>query len=415
MPSVIAHYQEIALKGKNRSWFLHRLIRNLRTLLEDLDVPAIRTPMGRVEIVLKQDTDWPEVCDRLSRAFGLANFALARRAPPDLEQLTDAIVRHLPTSPVPSFRVAVRRADKQFPVPSPEIERVIGRRVQDARGWKVNLSNPAFVIGVEIVPGEAFYYYGKLPGPGGLPVGTAGRVAVLLSGGIDSPVAAWRMMKRGCRATLIHFHSYPFVSRTSQDKARDLVKMLTRYQLQSRLYLIPFGELQRQITLSVPGPLRVVVYRRLMFRIAERVAQAARAQALVTGEVVGQVASQTLENMSIISTATSLPVYRPLVGMDKEEITAEAQRLGTYPISIVPDEDCCTLFTPRHPVTRARAAHIAAAEQALPLDQMVDTAIAEAVLEEFWYPTPRVRTPRRWPAGVSPESSADHAILRPGG
>ena len=386
MPSVIAHYQEIALKGKNRPWFLHRLLRNLRLLLEDIDIDQIRTPMGRVEIVLRDDRDWIEVRERLKRTFGLANFALARRAPLELNRLCDAVIEHLPTDPVPSFRVAVRRADKQFPIPSPELERIIGRRVQDARGWSVNLSKPAFVIGVEIVPGEAFVHYGRESGPGGLPVGTSGRVAVLLSGGIDSPVAAWRMMKRGCRATLIHFHSYPFLSRTSQDKARELATLLTRHQLQSRLYLVPFGELQREITLSVPGPLRVVIYRRLMLRIAERLARAAKAQALVTGEVVGQVASQTLENMAVISAATTLPVLRPLVGMDKEEITAEAVRLGTYAVSIVPDEDCCTLFTPRHPATRAKAAEVAAAEQTLSLERMVETAVAAATVEFFRFP-----------------------------
>jgi thiamine biosynthesis protein ThiI len=386
MPSVIAHYQEIALKGKNRPWFLHRLLRNLHALLEDIDVDRIRTPMGRVEIVLRDDRDWIEVRDRLKRTFGLANFALARRAPLELDRLIDAVIEHLPSGPVSSFRVAVRRADKRFPIPSPELERIIGRRVQDVRGWKVDLSNPAFVVGVEIVPGEAFVHYGRESGPGGLPVGTSGRVAVLLSGGIDSPVAAWRMMKRGCRATLIHFHSYPFLSRTSQDKARELATLLTRHQLQSRLYLVPFGELQREITLSVPGPLRVVIYRRLMLRISERLARAAKAQALVTGDVVGQVASQTLENMAVISAATTLPVLRPLVGMDKEEITAEAERLGSYAISIVPDEDCCTLFTPRHPATRARAAEVAAAEQTLALERMVETAVAAATVEFFRFP-----------------------------
>jgi tRNA uracil 4-sulfurtransferase len=386
MPSVIAHYQEIALKGKNRPWFLHRLLRNLHALLEDIDVDRIRTPMGRVEIVLRDDRDWIEVRERLKRTFGLANFALARRAPLELDRLIDAVIEHLPSGPVSSFRVAVRRADKRFPIPSPELERIIGRRVQDVRGWKVDLSNPAFVVGVEIVPGEAFVHYGRESGPGGLPVGTSGRVAVLLSGGIDSPVAAWRMMKRGCRATLIHFHSYPFLSRTSQDKARELATLLTRHQLQSRLYLVPFGELQREITLSVPGPLRVVIYRRLMLRISERLARAAKAQALVTGDVVGQVASQTLENMAVISAATTLPVLRPLVGMDKEEITAEAERLGSYAISIVPDEDCCTLFTPRHPATRARAAEVAAAEQTLALERMVETAVAAATVEFFRFP-----------------------------
>jgi thiamine biosynthesis protein ThiI len=392
MQSVIAHYQEIALKGRNRPWFLRRLIRNLHTLLSDLDVREIRTPMGRIEILLGPDADWSQVRDRLAHTSGLANFSLARRTGWDLEGLAAAIVEHLPSEPVANFRVAVRRADKTFPILSPEVERVIGRRIQDARGWPVDLSNPSFVIGVEIVPGAAFYYYDKIRGIGGLPVGTSGRVAVLLSGGIDSPVAAWRMIRRGCRATLIHFHGYPFVSRSSQDKAIELARLLTRYQLYTRLFLVAFGEIQRQITLSVPGPLRVVVYRRLMFRIAERIARDVDARALVTGEVVGQVASQTLENIAAIAAATTLPVLRPLVGMDKEEITAEATRLGTYAISIVPDEDCCTLFTPRHPVTRARAAEIEAAERTLPIDEMVRRAVAEAVVEELSYPRAMVKS-----------------------
>jgi len=409
MPSVIAHYQEIALKGKNRPWFLHHLLRNVRAMLEGIDVPAIRAPMGRIEIVLAKEPDWPEVRTRLSRVFGLANFALGHRGPLDLDGLGDAIVEHLPHDAVPSFRITARRADKRFPIASPEIERAIGRRVQDARGWRVDLSNPALVITIEIVPGDAFYFFEKLRGPGGLPTGTSGRVAVLLSGGIDSPVAAWRMMKRGCRATLIHFHSYPFVSRTSQDKVRELAAILTRYQLQSRLYLVPFGELQRQVTLTVPGPLRVVVYRRLMFRIAERLSRAVHARALVTGEVVGQVASQTIENMSAISSATTLPILRPLVGMDKAEITTEAQRIGTYPVSIVPDEDCCTLFTPRHPVIRARLAHIEEAERTLPLGAMVESAVQQAVLERFRYPPAVIRS-----AGFdTPDVVTDHGFFFP--
>jgi tRNA uracil 4-sulfurtransferase len=388
MPSALAHYQEIALKGKNRPWFLHRLLRNLRAMLEDLDTVDVRAPMGRIEIAFRNDADWPEVRDRLSRAFGLANFSLAHRGPLDLDALVDAVVQHLPAGPVESFRVRVRRADKRFPVASPEIERIVGRRVQGARGWRVDLSHPALVIGIEIVPDGAYYYYGKLPGPGGMPVGTAGRVVVLLSGGIDSPVAAWRMMKRGCQATLVHFHSYPFASRTSQDKVLELARLLTSYQLHSRLYFVPFGELQRQITLTVPGPMRVVVYRRMMFRIAERIARHVRARALVTGEVVGQVASQTLDNLAVISAASTMPVFRPLIGMDKEEITTEAIRLGTFPTSIIRDEDCCTLFTPRHPVTRARLADVLSIERSLPIDEMVAAAVSSATLEQLRYPVP---------------------------
>ena len=391
MPSALAHYQEIALKGKNRPWFLNRLLRNMRAMLEDLDIQEVRAPMGRVEVVFRNEAEWPEIRDRLSRTFGLANFSLAHRASLDLDALVDAVVEHLPVGPVESFRVRVRRADKRFPLPSPDLERLVGSRVQEARGWKVDLSHPALVIGIEIVPTGAYFYYGKLPGPGGMPVGSSGRVVALLSGGIDSPVAAWRMMKRGCQATLVHFHSYPFVSRTSQDKALELARMLTRYQLHSRLYLVPFGELQRQITLTVPGAMRVVVYRRMMFRIAERIATSVRARALVTGEVVGQVASQTLDNLAVISSASALPVLRPLVGMDKEEITNQAIRLGTFSTSIIPDEDCCTLFTPRHPVTRARLADVVLIERSLPIDEMVEAAIAGAALEQFHYPA-RVAT-----------------------
>jgi thiamine biosynthesis protein ThiI len=186
--------------------------------------------------------------------------------------------------------------------------------------------------------------------------------------------------------TFIHFHSYPILSRASQDKARELAALLTEWQLYSRLYLVAFGDIQQQVVLAVPGPMRVVVYRRLMLRIAERIARARRAQALVTGEVVGQVASQTLENMSVIGRAAELPVLRPLVGMDKEEITAEAQALGSYPVSIIPDQDCCTLFTPRNPLTRARLADVEAAEQALDVDALVERAVREAVSEDFAFP-----------------------------
>jgi thiamine biosynthesis protein ThiI len=211
-------------------------------------------------------------------------------------------------------------------------------------------------------------------------------VACLTSGGIDSPVAAHRMMKRGCTVTFIHFHSYPILSKASQDKARELVTLLTRWQQRSRLYLVAFGDIQQQVVLAVPGPMRVVVYRRLMLRIAERIARARGAQALVTGDVVGQVASQTLENLAVIGAVAGLPLFRPLIGMDKEEITAEAIKIGSYPISIIPDQDCCTLFTPRNPQTRSRLPDIEKAEAALPIDELVERAVLEAIVEDFKFP-----------------------------
>jgi tRNA uracil 4-sulfurtransferase len=384
---VLAHYQEIALKGQNRPWFIRHLARNTRDALAGLDVGEVRLPMGRLEVPIGEHADLEQVLARIRTVFGLANYAVAHRVAATVEAITEGVMRDLPRSRVvPSFRVEVRRAHKQFPVPSPELERHIGAQVVAATGWKVDLSNPAFTVWVEIVPKAAYYHFGKEPGAGGLPTGTGGRVLVLLSGGIDSPVAAWRMMRRGCHATFVHFHGHPFTSHASIDKVRELTRVLAPYQLGAHLMLIPFGELQRQVTVSVPGPLRVVVYRRLMLRIAAALAKKVHARALVTGDAVGQVASQTLDNLAVIGAATDRLTIRPLVGMAKEEIMADAQRLGTFPISILPDEDCCTLFTPRHPLTRARRSEVERAEADLPIDQMVASAVADPVIERVDWP-----------------------------
>ena len=386
MKSVIVHYQEIALKGRNRPWFVARLVRNLRSATADLDVRAVKVLMGRIEIVLGPTADWHEVVRRLERVFGVANFARAGRAPLDVEAIAAAILEDLGTQEAASFRVAARRADKRFPLTSPEIEREVGGRIKQARGWTVNLGAPELTVHVEALTAEAFYFFGKHRGAGGLPVGASGRVVCLMSGGIDSPVAAWRMMRRGCHVVLLHFHSYPVLSRASQEKTRELAGLLAQYQYSSRLLLVPFAGIQQQVILTVPPPLRVVIYRRMMMRIAEAVASRQRARALVTGEVVGQVASQTLENLNRINEVVTLPVLRPLIGMDKDEITAEAQRLGTYPISIIPDQDCCTLFTPRHPATKARRDDIERAEASLAIPEMIAAATESAVMEEFRFP-----------------------------
>jgi thiamine biosynthesis protein ThiI len=386
MKSAIVHYQEIALKGKNRPWFVAKLVHNIREAVSDLGVRQVKALMGRIEVVLGPASDWPAVRDRLSRVFGAANFARAGRVRLDVDEIARQILSDLDPSDPPSFRVSVRRADKRFPMTSPQLEREIGGRIKEARGWRVDLGNPALTIHVEILTDEAFYSFGKERGAGGLPVGASGRVACLLSGGIDSPVAAWRMMRRGCRVIFVHFHSYPILSRASQEKARELVQILTQYQYRSRLFLVPFGEIQQQVVLAVAPPLRVVIYRRLMMRIAEAIGRRAGARMLVTGEVVGQVASQTLENMTAINEVATQPVLRPLIGMDKEEITAQAQVLGTYPVSIIPDQDCCTLFTPRHPATKARRGDVLRAEEELPIGEIVDQAVAGTVVEHFQFP-----------------------------
>jgi thiamine biosynthesis protein ThiI len=386
MTSIVVHYQEIALKGKNRPWFMGRLVRNLRRALAGLDVVDVRALMGRIEIQLGPRTSREAAGERVRRTFGIANFSYARRIALDIETISQAILEDLADRACRSFRVSVRRADKRFPMTSPQVEREIGGRIKQARGWPVDLNGADLTIHIELLTNEAFYFFGKERGAGGLPTGTAGRVTCLLSGGIDSPVAAHRMMKRGCAASFVHFHSYPILSRASMEKARELVRLLTMWQQRSRLYFVAFGDIQQHVVLAVPAPMRVIVYRRFMLRIAEKIALARGAKALVTGEVVGQVASQTLENLQVIGGVATLPVFRPLIGMDKEEIVAEARALGSYAISIVPDQDCCTLFTPRNPLTRGRLANIEAAERALPIDEIVEKAVADAVVEDFHYP-----------------------------
>ena len=391
MSSVIVHYQELALKGRNRPWFVHTLVRAIRRLLSDLPIEGVRALMGRIEVQLGAGAPWPEVRDRLAGLPGIGNFSLATHVAPNLEHIAAGIVSNLGGRPARTFRISARRADKRFPLSSPDIERLLGRRVQDVTGWPVDLKHPQFVIHIEIVTNDAFYYFDRDSGAGGLPTGTSGKVACLISGGIDSPVAAWRMIRRGCRAYFIHFHSYPILSRTSQEKVRTQVERLTRHKLRSRLFLVPFAPIQQQIVVSVPPPLRVVIYRRLMLRIAERIAHRVDAHALVTGDSVGQVASQTVENLAVIGSVVTMPLLRPLVGFDKEEITAEAQKLGTYEVSVIPDEDCCTLFTPRYPATRARHAAAALAETDLDVPGLVERAVDTAVVEDFRFPDDKIR------------------------
>ena len=386
MTSIIVHYQEIALKGHNRPYFISKLVRNLRKQTADLDVKDVRALMGRIEIVLGPAAEYARIRERLQRVFGIANFAKAGRAPLDLDAIAEAILADLQGHQPAGFRVSAKRGDKAFPMTSPQIEREIGARIVERFGWPVKLDHPELTVNVELLPNQTFYSFGKEKGAGGMPTGVSGRVACLMSGGIDSPVAAYRLMKRGCSVVPVHFHSYPFLSRASQDKVREITAVLTRHQMRTSLRLVPFGELQRQVVLTVPPPLRVIIYRRLMLRIAERVARDSRAKALVTGEAIGQVASQTLENLTVIAGATQMPILRPLVGMDKEEIVAEAIRIGTYEISIIPDQDCCQLFTPRSPETHARRWQVEEAESKLPIEDMVKAALDGTVTEEFRFP-----------------------------
>src|SRR5256885_12312800 len=288
MRAIVVHYKELSLKGRNRPWFVQLLVRNLKFALAGLAVRAVRSLTGRIEIELATSHDWDAARERIRRVFGIANFSLANRGPHDFGALAAAILDDLGDRDAESFRVSATRSDKRLPFTSPQVEREVGGLIKQAKGWKVDLDHATLTIHVEMLPDAAFYFFGKERGAGGLPTGTGGRVACLLSGGIDSPVAAYRMMRRGCSVVLIHFHSYPILSRASQEKVREIAALLTRHQLRSQLLLVPFGELQQQVVLSAPPAIRVVVYRRLMLRIAERLARKTHAHALGTGEGSGQ-------------------------------------------------------------------------------------------------------------------------------
>ncbi len=386
MDSVLIRYHEIALKKGNRPYFIDLLKRNLVASLRGIGVKEAKTLQARILLILADGAGREEIARRLGAVFGVANFSFVERTDADIETLRDRVLHGIDGRSFASFRIDARRADKTFPLTSPEINRVLGAAVKEKSGARVDLENAEVTIDVEILPDCAFFGFEKIAGPGGLPVGASGRVVALISGGFDSPVAAYRMMQRGCRLIFVHFHSAPYLDRTSQDKCRELVRLLTRHQFQSRLYLVPFGEIQRTIVAGVLRPLRVVLYRRMMLRIAEAIARKEHALALATGESLAQVASQTLENMATIQQAAALPVLRPLVGMDKQEIIDQARRIGTFEISSLPDQDCCQLFVPKHPATKSRLADVQDAEERLDIPALVEAGVAQAAREEFSFP-----------------------------
>ena len=386
MSQVVIHYNEIGLKGKNQPLFLRRLEANLLRVTAGTGVRRVVERCGRMVLPLSPEADWPTIRQRLRCVFGIANFSLAERSALDMDQLMAAMGLALEGRRFASFKVATRRAYKQFPLNSEEVSRELGAYVLGRTGARVSLENPELTIHVEVLPRDIYFSFGREAGPGGLPVGVSGSVVTLLSGGIDSPVAAHRLMKRGCRVIFVHFHSAPFQDGTSRAKAADLVECLTRFQFRSRLYLVPFGEAQRAVVSSAPAPLRVVLYRRLMARIAAEIAQSEGAKALVTGESLGQVASQTLDNLAVIEEAVRIPILRPLIGSDKEEIVQQARALGSYDISILPDQDCCSLFVPRHPATFCNLEEIQRAESGLRLAELVQRATKQMEIQAFEFP-----------------------------
>jgi thiamine biosynthesis protein ThiI len=394
--AVLVHYHEIGLKGRNRGRFERALQTNLVAAIGELSTVGVERVASRLIIPVAL-SNAEEVLSRVAAVPGISSASLAfvtSRDPAEMEQAAILAVREAGAS-AKTFAIAARRSATDHQERSLEMNRRIGAAVQEATGLGVNLDAPDVLCRVEVVQGEVYTYARRVEGPGGLPVGTSGKVVSLLSAGIDSPVATWRIIRRGAVAVGVHFSGRPQTDDRSEHVVAEICEVLERTGGLARLYVVPFGDLQREISLAAPPDLRILLYRRLMVRVAEAIAAEERAGALVTGESLGQVASQTLENIAAVDQAATLPVLRPLSGNDKQEIVTEARALGTFELSTQQVSDCCTLFMPRSPETHASVRQVVKGESELDLPKMVADALADITWTDFACAT--YRAPKRWP------------------
>ena len=389
---ILVHYGEIALKGNNRSFFEEKLVDNLRGSLKGLSFKKVKRLHGRIFVELSgvPVSDIPNYRERIDRVFGIANYSFVRTCSRDIQSMKRTAREMVEVEGFESFKIEARRADKGFHLSSVEINEEIGAEVQnrfDERGApkEVDLDNPDLTLFVELTNKKVFLYKEKFDGPGGMPVSSAGEVVGLISAGIDSPVAAWQMMKRGAEVVFAHFHSFPRTDRASQGNVREVVEVLSRWQGSSKLYLVNIRAIQRRIIIDVPKRLRIIFYRRTMLEVAEMIAEKENAAGLVTGDSLAQVSSQTLENLRATGevVSSSLPVYRPNVGMDKHEIETRAREIGTYEISARSSRDCCVYMRPKHPETKASLEEIRESEKSLKMDGLMSEALADSEVEKF--------------------------------
>lgn len=397
---IVVHYHELWLKGGNRKFFLSKMRVALKRALEGLQVARITEPGDRYLVELRDAPELPEALVRLERVFGVANFSVARAierkaagatGSDPLAAVREAAWEEIRGEEFATFAVRAKRSDKQFPVNALTMEREVGGTLHDrliaaGRPARVDLRNPELTCRIEVTPGPILVHARRMPGAGGLPTNTAGRLTCLLSGGFDSAVAAFKMMRRGAHLHFVHFWGGGALpGESSVHVARELVKRLVVWQHTAKLYLVPFEPLQREIVRSAPEAYRILLYRRLMLRIAGRIARGQRSNGLVTGDSLGQVASQTLQNMAAVGAATRLPIYRPLAGDDKLEIMALARKIGTHDISAEPFHDCCPVFQPKAPALFATAAELDAGESQLDLKEMERSALETMSVERYRY------------------------------
>jgi tRNA uracil 4-sulfurtransferase len=390
-PVIVVHYHELWLKGRNRRFFLGKLFTALRQGLQGIPVERIEQPGDRFLVRLGAEAPLEEAIGRVERVLGIAYYAVARPVERDIEAICRAAWDEIEPLRFSSFAVRTHRSDKSFPQNTLEIERTVGRYLLDAlraagREVRVKLKDPDVTCHIEITPGPALVYARKIPGAGGLPANTAGRITCLLSGGYDSAVAAYHMMKRGAHLSFVHFYGTGArPGESSLHVASGLARQLVRYQFNAKLYRVSFEAIQREIVRYAPEEYRILLYRRMMLRIAEVLARRSKALALVTGDSLGQVASQTLRNLVAVDAAATMPVFRPLIGTDKIDILATARKIQTYDISSEPFHDCCPVFMPRMPALHASANELELAEANLDIAALVTQGVRGTTLEQFKY------------------------------
>lgn len=393
---IVIHYGEIALKGDNRKFFEEKLVDNIKKSLQTNGIifNLVKRISGRILVEIKNKSDGERAKNFLQKVFGITYFAFAQQCNLDIKKIKEMAVEMLKNENFNSFKVETKRGNKSFALTSQQVNEQIGEavlnKIPSIRNFsdrtncvRVDLHNPDIILYIEIIERYAFLYTEKIKGPGGLPAGISGKAISLISGGIDSPVASYLMMKRGVENIFIHFYSNQEGIEQSLEKVRDILRVLKNYQEKIKVFFVPFGEVQKEIVLKTKADFRVVLYRRIMFLLSNEIANQEKAKALITGESVGQVASQTLDNMLVIEEAVSLPILRPLAGWDKQEIMDLAKKINTYEISILPHLDCCSMFVPEHPATKANLDDVKKQEKKLKLKKLIKQAIKNTTVENL--------------------------------